>query len=246
MSEPQTASVSEVIGKLSAAFERDKLINVHRHPLKVRAADGRLILEGQVEDVAAWRRAQGLAGQIVNGQWQIESRLRRATPEPMGERQLRDEVMQRLSTEPVFSRYSLRAHTENKFETLHDGGPDAYEIEVHIAQGKVTLNGVVESLSHRRLAEALIWWSRGCETVDNQLEINPPQDDSDDEITDAVRIILEKDPLVHAEQLRVGTAGGVVHLDGLVSREAERRAAVLDAWTVDGVWDVADRIEVGS
>ena len=246
MSEPHAVSVREVIGKLSAAFERDKWINVHRHPLKVRAADDRLILEGQVEDVAARRRALELAGRIVNGQWPIEDRLRRETGEPMGERHLRDEVMQRLSTEPVFSRYSLRAHTENKFETLHDGGPDSYEVEVHIDRGKVTLNGVVESLSHRRLAEALVWWSSGCETVDNQLEVNPPQEDSDDEITDAVRIILEKDPRVHAEQLRVGTAGGVVHLDGLVTREAERKAAVLDAWTVDGVWDVADRIEVGS
>ncbi len=55
---------------------------------------------------------------------------------------------------------------------------------------------------------------------------------------------LEKDPLVQATQLRVGTAGGVVEIQGLVASDEERRLAVLDAWYVPGVWDVVDRIEI--
>ena len=34
--------------------------------------------------------------------------------------------------------------------------------------------------------------------------------DNDNEITDVVRMVLEKDPLVHATQLRAGTAAGPV------------------------------------
>lgn len=244
MSEPVSGQADEVIARLSAAFERDAWINLHRYPVKVRVEDGRLILEGRVEDIAARRRALALAGQIVQDRWPIEDRLRRVPTEPTGDRQLRDEVVARLSTEPVFSRCTLRSRTDDKVETVHDGGPGACVIEVHVDDGAVVLSGSVGSLSHRRFAEALVWWTSGCETVDNRLEVTPPQEDTDDEITDAVRIVLEKDPLVHADQLRVGTAGGIVHMDGLVGNEQEKKYAVLDAWSVEGVWDVLDRIEV--
>ena len=82
------------------------------------------------------------------------------------------------------------------------------------------------------------------EPIHLRLEVDPPEEDTDDEITDVVRMVLEKDPLVHASQLRVGTAGGVVEMRGLVASDEERRLAVLDAWYVPGVWEVADRIEV--
>ena len=71
----------------------------------------------------------------------------------------------------------------------------------------------------------------------------PLENDNDNEITDAVRMVLEKDPLVHASQIRIGTAGGIVALDGSVASQEEKRLAVLDAWYVPGVWDVVDRIE---
>ena len=59
-----------------------------------------------------------------------------------------------------------------------------------------------------------------------------------------VRMVLEKDPLVHATQLRVGTAAGVVEMRGLVASEEERDLALSDAWYVPDVWDVVDHIEV--
>lgn len=244
MSERHSDPVYEIIDELSAAFERDQWINLHRYPLHIRARDGRLVLEGMVENVAARRRALALAEQIAKGRWSVEDRLRREPTEHMGDRQLRDEVTEKLSSEPVFADYSLRTETAGKIETVHDAGPDAHEIVVHVDGGDVRLTGSVGSLSHRRLAEVLAWWVYACELVDNRLEVIPPEEDSDNEITDAVRMALEKDPLVHADQLRVGTAGGVVHLDGLIATEAERKFAVLDAWSVHGVWDVLDRTEI--
>ena len=57
-------------------------------------------------------------------------------------------------------------------------------------------------------------------------------------------MVLEKDKLVDASQLRVGTAGGIVELRGLLASEEERHLAVRDVWYVPGVWNVVDHIEV--
>lgn len=246
MSEYISDQLDEAVNKLFAAFELDEWINMHRFPIKIRVEDGRLVLEGRVENVATKRRAVALAEQIVKQRWSIEDRLRREPVEVMGDRELRDEIMKRLSTEPVFSGYTLRARTAKKIETIHDGGPGAYEILVHVDGAAVSLTGSVGSLSHRRFAEALVWWASGCETVDNQLEVTPPEEDNDNEITDAVRMVLEKDPLVQAEQVHIGTAGGVVNLEGLVTSEAAKKFAALDAWSVPGVRNVSDRIKVKS
>ncbi len=241
MSEP---SLDEVIDELSAAFERDKWINTHKFPIKIRARNGTIVLEGKMENIAAKRRALALARQTVKGRWPIDDLLRREPIKPMGDLELRDEVAAKLSTEPVFAEYTLRTHTHGNTETIRDAGAGAPEIVAHIDNGSVKLTGSVGSLSHNRLAEVLVWWSYGCETLDNQLEVTPPEEDNDNEITDAVRMVLEKDPLVHAGQIRAGTAGGIVELDGLVASDAEKKFAVLDAWSVPGVWDVFDRIEV--
>lgn len=244
MSEAGSELHGDWVTKVSAAFERDRWIDLHKYPVKVRMREDRLVLEGTVADVAAKRRAGVLAREIVGDPGRIEDRLRRDVGERMGDRQLRDELVNRLAADSVFAHYSLRTHTGAKFETVHDAGPDSYQIEVYAEEGAVILNGVVESLSHRRLAESLAWRVHGCEAVDNQLEVVPPQEDADDEITDALRIVLEEDPAVHAEQLRLSTSVGVVTLDGLVTTDSEQKAAILDAWSIEGVRDVASRIEV--
>ena len=233
-----------VLKKLSAAFERDPWINTHKHRLTIRIDEGGVILDGRVENIAAKRRALALAQQLAGDQLPILDLIRRVPTVAMENLELRDAVAKRLSTEPVFKEYTLRTEVSGEVEVLHDSGTGAYEILAHIYDGVVTLTGSVGSLTHQRLAEALVWWVDGCEVVDNQLQVAPPEQDSDNEITDVVRMLLEKDPLVHADQLRVGTAGGVVHLDGSVTSEPEKNFAVLDAFCVRGVWDVLDRIEV--
>ena len=59
-----------------------------------------------------------------------------------------------------------------------------------------------------------------------------------------MRLVLEKDPFVNADQLRVGVRRAVVALDGVVPTESERDMAERDAWYVFGVEDVINRIEV--
>lgn len=85
----------------------------------------------------------------------------------------------------------------------------------------------------------------GSRDVINGLGVNPPEEDNDAEITDAVRLVLEKDPFVNPDQVRVATNNATITLDGLVPTASKRNMAEHDAWYVFGVENVVNRIAVG-
>jgi len=115
---------------------------------------------------------------------------------------------------------------------------------VEVKDGVVTLNGEVPSLTHKRLAGVLAWWVPGTRDVVNGLEEVPTEEDNDDELIDAVRLVLEKDPFVNASKIRVSSKDWVVTLEGLVPTEAMKQMAERDAWYVLGVKEVVNRIQV--
>lgn len=240
MSEPIPESV---LNDIEAALERDPWINQHEFPVKVWAAENRIVLDGQVEHIAAKRAAGNIAQRIAQGRWPVMDLLR-VVAEAREDEALRDEVVRTLSQEPVFRNYTLVAEVGGQREVFHDADNEEGRIELQVEHGSVTLAGRVWSLTHRRLAEVLTWWTSGCQRVENHIEVVPPEDDNDNELSDAVRMVLEKDPLVHAGQIKVGAAAGMVELDGSVASDEERQLAVLDAWYVPGVWGVDDRIRV--
>jgi len=64
-------------------------------------------------------------------------------------------------------------------------------------------------------------------------------------IEDAVRDALVLDPRIDGpEQIAVAVEGGTVTLRGTVGRFSQRRAAVSDARSVEGVYDVDDQLDV--
>lgn len=233
-----------LLTRIRAALEQDQRVNVHRSPITVWSQNGQIVLEGMVEDIIAKRAAVYDTFKLTQGHWPVLDLLRVSPGKAMEDLALRNEITEILTQEPVFTEYTLTVAVDDEITTLHDAGRPACHIHLDIQNGVVTLIGQVESLSHKRLAEALTWWAAGCVSVNNLITVVPAQEDNDDELTDAVRLLLEKDPLVHADQLRVGAAGGVVELTGSVASEEEKRLAVLDAWYITGVWDVVDRIEV--
>lgn len=238
--------IDEVIEKLNAAFERDPWINLHRYPVELENEDGCLVMEGKVEDIAAKRRARVLADSMVADRWPIEDRLRRETSAQQGDRELRDKVVAMLSGESMFREYGLSSKTGDKTEMFHNPDGNVHQVVVHVDHAAVKLTGSVASLTHRRLAEVLSWWASGCEAVDNCLEVTPAEEDSDDEISDAARIVLEKDPTLDADQFHIKTSDHVVALEGLATSEMAKKHAVLDIWAVPGVWNVDDRVIVGA
>jgi osmotically-inducible protein OsmY len=66
----------------------------------------------------------------------------------------------------------------------------------------------------------------------NGLEVDPPEEDNDDEVRDAVRLVLEKDPFVNASQIKVSCRNFEVTLEGLVPKPLERAMAEAAAWYV--------------
>jgi osmotically-inducible protein OsmY len=94
------------------------------------------------------------------------------------------------------------------------------------------------------LAGLLAWWVPGVRDVVNGIEVDPAEEDSADLIEEAVRIALQKDPLVNASQIKVGVRKTVVRLTGAVPAAAERDAAERDAWCIFGVDRVLNEIEV--
>jgi osmotically-inducible protein OsmY len=90
----------------------------------------------------------------------------------------------------------------------------------------------------------LAWWTPGRRDVVNALEVRPDYEDRDDEITEVMRLVLEADSQVNADQIRPNCANGVVMLDGSVPTAEQKRRAELDAWSLYGVSRVVNRLQV--
>ncbi|MGD8378757.1 MAG: BON domain-containing protein, partial [Gammaproteobacteria bacterium] len=227
---------------IHAALERDAVVNLHAASIGIRVDGSEVLLEGEVPEIGAKRRAffDALG---VEGVSAVEDRLRITVTNGQGEARLRDAVVEALYGEPVFRRTTVFAKRAGGGESAQaqDGGL----IEVSATGGVVRLDGRVPSLTHRRFAEVLAWWIPGTADVDNRLHVEPPEDDSDGEITDAVTMVLEKDPMIEASQVRVTVRERQVTLEGVVRTESQRQRVARDAWYVLGVHEVINRIRVG-
>ncbi|MEO5955142.1 MAG: BON domain-containing protein [Nitrospiraceae bacterium] len=117
-------------------------------------------------------------------------------------------------------------------------------IDLTVTDGVVLLKGQVTSLIQKRLASVLAWWVPEIRDVVNGLEVVPLQEDSDEEIANAVRLVLDKDRFVNAERIRVTVTQAVVTLEGGAPSAPQEEMAELDAWYVLGVDKVDNRLEV--
>jgi osmotically-inducible protein OsmY len=232
----------EVVGAVLATLEREPRVKLHSHPIDVSYQEGIVTLSGEVAGIAAKKLALELAAtpRPVNG---IVDRLRVAPAERMEDGAIRDHVCNAFLTEPAFEGYSVRALVKQEMEPVRT--LDCRQIlEVEVTEGVVVLNGLVGSLSHKRLAGVIAWWVPGSRDVVNGIEVAPAMQDNDDEVVDAVRLVLEKDPLVNASQIRPGCCNLVVTLEGAVATESGKAAAESDAWYIFGVNGVVNKIAV--
>jgi osmotically-inducible protein OsmY len=232
-----------------AAFEREPHINLHRWPIHLGMTDDcALVLEGEVESVAAKKRALDLAASTpeVRG---IVDRLHVAPSERKGDGAILDAFSASLLGSRELQNCTLRVMKKEQSETLRqaDGADSSGDILMSVKDGVVALDGWTLSLSHKRLAGVLAWWVPGCRDVLNGLEVMPPELDTDDEVSDALSLVLEMDPMIpHPDQIRVLTRDHVVTLEGLVANQTERNRAEQDAWFLFNVDNVINRLAVGA
>ncbi len=231
----------DVVNHVHALLEGDTRLGLEEAPLTVAFADGFLTLDGEVEDVALKKRVLRRAASVPGVRWLVDHvRVKPSTSMEDGE--IRDHVRDALEDQVEFGDCRLVVAENGHERVVREPVAARGTIRVEVANGIVKLDGDVPSLSHRRLAGVLAWWIPGTRDVENGLGIVPPEADNDDEVTDAVRLALERDPLVDADQIGISTRDGRVRLRGMVTSEAQRRIAERDAWYVLGVDEVVNEI----
>jgi len=235
---------NEILAQLHASLEHDSRVNHHLDRISLQCDGDVVVLSGEVSTIAAKKlaleavaRAKSVAG--------IVDRLHVTPAEPMGDGAIADHLQRALMGDTAFGFCEIRRAASMPAAGARSAGPAQYPyIEFYVDGGVVTLDGEVPSLTHKRLAGVLAWWVPGARDVINGLGVEPPEQDSDDEILDALRIVHEKDPFIHAAQLRATCASAVVTLEGAVGSDAERAAAEADAWALFAVDDVVNNIQV--
>lgn len=234
----------EVVGSIHAALEREPRVNLHSHPIELTFADGVVTVSGEVDGIAAKKIALAIAAAPppVTG---VVDRLRVERSEQMEDGTIRDHVCNAFLGESAFAGYSVRVLVKGELETVRSTPDQNRVLDLEVSDGVVTLNGTAGSLCHKRLAGVLAWWVPGSRDVVNGLEVSPPMQDSDDgELTDALRMVLDKDPLVAASQIKPHSHDRVVTLEGAVATENSKKAAEADAWYVFGVNRVVNNLTV--
>jgi len=207
------------------------------------AEDGTATIEAEVETVAIKR----LILERVAGTHGITALVDRVHVKPAiakSDDGILDDLRNAYYDETSFRALALKEVENSKMTLVREAFEDQRgEIVLEVKDGVVTLNGRVPGLATKRLAGVLAWWVPGSRDVINGIAVDPPEEDAPIRIEEAVRIALEKDPFVTAEQVRVGVRNRTVRLTGVLLREA-RDAAEWDAWYVFGVDDVINEIEV--
>ncbi|RPH79453.1 MAG: BON domain-containing protein [Nitrospiraceae bacterium] len=234
----------QVLTAVRAAFEREPRINLHKCPVRMDFSDGVLTLEGEAEHVAAKKLSLELAI-AVPGVTGIVDRLHVRPSTHMGDGAILDAVRDALLYAPGLQNCTIQLKRKGTWETVREATVMPHGvIQVSVTDGVVLLDDHVTSLIQKRLAGVLAWWVPGSRDVVNGMEVVPLQEDSDEEIAKAVRLVLEKDPFVNAERIRVTVKQAVVTLEGDAPSVPQKEMAEFDAWYVFGVDKVDNRLEV--
>lgn len=228
-----------------AVLEHDTRIDMQSSRLLISPCGRHVLLEGEVDDIAAKRLATNIVTQTL-GEGYCVIDLLRIRSGLMSDAQLRDKVARVLHGEPVFKGFHIAVKTGSDEQLQHDVRiPSGDHIIAVVENGVVTLTGQANSLTHRRMAEVVLWWIDGCQRIDNLIDVVPPEQDNDDELTDAVRMAFEIDPLIDATQISVNVYDRTVELGGYLPNDALKDIAARDAWSVPDVREVHNRIHVG-
>jgi osmotically-inducible protein OsmY len=117
-------------------------------------------------------------------------------------------------------------------------------IKVMVRDGWVTLEGKVDSGFQREAPEKAIRYLSGVRGVSNNIEVKPGA--AADNILAKIEEALSRNAEVDARRIRIAVRDGSVTLSGNVRSWAEKKQAQWTAWSVSGVVNVVNQIEVVS
>jgi osmotically-inducible protein OsmY len=242
---PEDRESRDLREKALAAIRSETRIGPYFKPdLLEIDADGTATIQAEVDNVAVKRLAlERLAA--TKGVGAVIDRLRVKPAMPMSDDGILDHLRKAFYDEPTFRQLAIKEREGGKPKLVRDAYEAARgEIEFEVKKGVIVLNGRVPGLATKRLAGVLAWWVPGARDVVNGIAVEPPEEDTPDEIEEAVRIALDKDPFVDESQVRVGVRLRTVRLTGSVHSREARDAAEWDALYVFGVDDVINELKV--
>ena len=210
--------------QIHSLLTRDTRINLPQSSITITEDAGTVTLGGSVPTVAAKRLAARLAA-TVSGVESVRDELRVAVVETMGDKEIGRHILNALIQERNIDENAIAMRTD--------------------ADGGVTLGGRVHSLMAKRLCEVLCWWVPGVSAVTNNIVIDPPEEDNDEELRDNLLVIMGKDVLVDPSKFQLQVHRGEVLLQGRVDSPLEKSAAEKDCWYTPGVFDVDNRLHIG-
>ncbi len=233
-----------VIKAVQAAWEHEPRINLHTRPLTISYQNQVLTVEGEVQDIAAKKLCMEL-GIAVPGVAGIVDRLHVTPAVRVGDGAILAAVRDVLLQEPALQDSAVRVRNKGRVEMIRESVVlNSGVIELSVNDGVVLLDDHVPSLAQKRLAGVLAWWVPGSRDVINGMAVEPYEEDNDEELVDAVRLVLEKDPFVNADQIRVSAKHSVITLEGLVINDMQRGITENDAWYVFGVDKVTNKLQI--
>jgi osmotically-inducible protein OsmY len=233
----------KMVTAVRAALERCPEVNFHNSSIELTVHDGVLVMRGEVHDIIA-RRVAHLTAVRALGVDRVQDDLRVAPTVRHSDTEIARFLDRLLMQETAFRDYPKKVVAGAQVQQPGTGGARDQAIMASVHDAIVTLEGTVGSLTHRRLADVLAWWTPGTCGVRNFLHVAPDEQDTDAEVTDALRIILDKNPWLDAAAIVVRVKDRVVTLEGMVASEEQARMAEEDAWYVLGVHGVDNRLQV--
>jgi osmotically-inducible protein OsmY len=189
--------------------------------IDVEVKDGIVMLEGTVSNLLAKERTTQVV-ETFKGVRGIVNALQVISVIPSDE-QLKQNIIYALAQDPA---------------------TDAYEIQVNVRYGVVTLSGTVESWQEKELSEKVVKGVTGVRDVLNELEWEPVTHRPDKEIQADVVGRLEADPWITHDSINVQVQNGKVVLSGSIGSLNEKRRARVDAWVAGAKEVEAKDLEV--
>lgn len=182
--------------------------------VKINTVNGIVTLEGEVDSLRSKERAVRII-ELARG---VKSVINYINVQKVtkSDQQIKQEAISALHLDPT---------------------TDAYNLNLKVKNGVVTMSGKLASYAEKELSKWVVKGISGVREIKDKLDVEWKEKRTDVEISQDIRGRIKKDPLLTAYNINVKTKDGVVVLSGKVGSNAEKAKARYISW-VAGVKNI--------